>query len=650
VFVSPVFAQEEDTFGLQQIDDESVLVVTDIRVTIARIIRVALSFLGIIAVVLVLYAGFTIMTAGGNEENVTKGKKILMNAGIGLAIILSAWAITQFVITRLENATKGITVGDEEGVIKPGDINFQSYSGSGALGGIIKDHYPARDQIEIPRNASIVVTFNEPIDPESLIENTNDTCFNESEDKNKEGDEIVKCDGKNKVPYIGDCLQGDKECDKLKDGVVQIYRKDDKQETKVKGLGTAVYDKDRLVFDVVFDPQDPALLGELKGPIWYVVKLTSAVKKANKEGAFDNTASGEYLWEFQTGVNSDFTPPFVEGFYPLEGQEIPRNTIVQIIFSEPVHPGVGKGVLDKATSKFSNLVFQADNVIGEWKLNNGYTTAEFVPKESCGINSCGNELFCLPAPQPKTPYEVLVRTAELKNPGNNQSFDAKPFSGIQDMANNAMDGNEDGVAQGKPSVINKYKSDEKEKVADNKYWKFTVKDNIDLTSPHIVSVLPPLDDSNVEEDKPVVVTFSERMQFNSIPGNINIQEEPKAEGVDGLWVKYEMSNINEKTVATVKHRDFGPNGQDLFYFVSVSGEVLSMHGNCMYPGLGPFAKTKGAGPNCTVGKDGKTKGCVAVTTNKDKDTGCIITEGLESEYLQADVKSCLETMTKKLPK
>ena len=42
----------------------------DIRVTIARIIRVAMGMLGIIAVVIILIGGFTWMTAGGNDEKV----------------------------------------------------------------------------------------------------------------------------------------------------------------------------------------------------------------------------------------------------------------------------------------------------------------------------------------------------------------------------------------------------------------------------------------------------------------------------------------------------------------------------------------------------------------------------------------------------
>lgn len=79
---------------------------TDVRVTIANIIKAALSFLGIVAVCFVLYGGVKWMTAGGNTENAKEAQKIMISALIGLAIILSAWAITSFVVTQLVGATQ----------------------------------------------------------------------------------------------------------------------------------------------------------------------------------------------------------------------------------------------------------------------------------------------------------------------------------------------------------------------------------------------------------------------------------------------------------------------------------------------------------------------------------------------------------------
>jgi len=79
----------------------------DVRDTVASIIRVALGLLGIVAVVIILIGGFTWMTAGGNEEKVTTARKWIFSGIIGLAIILSAYALASWVIDQLVVATTG---------------------------------------------------------------------------------------------------------------------------------------------------------------------------------------------------------------------------------------------------------------------------------------------------------------------------------------------------------------------------------------------------------------------------------------------------------------------------------------------------------------------------------------------------------------
>ena len=77
----------------------------DIRTTIASIIRTAMGLLGIVAVVIILIGGFTWMTAGGNDEKVGEAKKWIFAGIIGLAIILSAYALANYVINSLITAT-----------------------------------------------------------------------------------------------------------------------------------------------------------------------------------------------------------------------------------------------------------------------------------------------------------------------------------------------------------------------------------------------------------------------------------------------------------------------------------------------------------------------------------------------------------------
>lgn len=73
--------------------------------TIAQIIRIALGFLGVIAVVIILVGGFQWMTAGGNDDKVKSAKKRIFAGIIGLVIVISAYAIAAFVINSLITAT-----------------------------------------------------------------------------------------------------------------------------------------------------------------------------------------------------------------------------------------------------------------------------------------------------------------------------------------------------------------------------------------------------------------------------------------------------------------------------------------------------------------------------------------------------------------
>ncbi len=79
----------------------------DLPTTIASLIRVVLGVLGIIAVVIILIGGFKWMTSGGNDEKVKSARKVMTSGIIGLVIVLSAFAIAQFVLSSVVTATSG---------------------------------------------------------------------------------------------------------------------------------------------------------------------------------------------------------------------------------------------------------------------------------------------------------------------------------------------------------------------------------------------------------------------------------------------------------------------------------------------------------------------------------------------------------------
>ena len=71
----------------------------------AGVINWVLGILALIAISLVIYAGFLWLTARGNEEQVTKAKNILEGAIIGVLIILASYGATQYIFENLVNAT-----------------------------------------------------------------------------------------------------------------------------------------------------------------------------------------------------------------------------------------------------------------------------------------------------------------------------------------------------------------------------------------------------------------------------------------------------------------------------------------------------------------------------------------------------------------
>lgn len=102
--------QNSDIFGIGGIEGDAegegiVLGRASLQETVAKLINVALSMLGMIAVVIVLIGGFKWMTAGGNEEKVGEARKLIFAGIVGMAIILSAWAIARFVLVQLSSAT-----------------------------------------------------------------------------------------------------------------------------------------------------------------------------------------------------------------------------------------------------------------------------------------------------------------------------------------------------------------------------------------------------------------------------------------------------------------------------------------------------------------------------------------------------------------
>ncbi len=69
-----------------------------LRGMVLLIINFALGFLGLLAVIMVIYGGFLYVSSAGNEENVNKAKKILLYAALGIVVIIVSFALVNTIL------------------------------------------------------------------------------------------------------------------------------------------------------------------------------------------------------------------------------------------------------------------------------------------------------------------------------------------------------------------------------------------------------------------------------------------------------------------------------------------------------------------------------------------------------------------------
>ncbi len=235
----------------------------DIRVFLAEIVRYFITFLGIIAVAMVMYSGFLWMTSAGDPEKVNRAKQALVNSVIGLIIIISAFAIVTFIINFMAGGGGGGTAKK-----KPLDYGY----GLGAYGNCaIASTYPEPFQKDVPRNTVIIVTFIEEV-------------------------EITSMQG------TGNNIDTE---------VVRIYKKND-ENNPVSASISSTADKRTFIF------QPTEYLGSPSENTEYYVYLSNDILKPDGKGVFENCLEKFALWSFEVSTKVDLTPPQVKagGIFP----------------------------------------------------------------------------------------------------------------------------------------------------------------------------------------------------------------------------------------------------------------------------------------------------------------------------------------------
>lgn len=553
---------------------------TDLITIIGRIINIALGFVGVVFLILMLYAGYQWMTSEGDPEKVKKAQQTIRNAIIGLVIIASAWAITAFILNALIDATGG--GGD---ITSKGVRTVVSLPASaGSLGaGIIEMHLPERNASNVPRNTSVMVTFKEPIDPASFIDGWTEAESSSKIGINAEKIKIFRTDGGEKAALPTDTIR-------------VRYTKDFKTFV-LKPVGLLGSPSVKVGYSVIF-----------KGG-------KSGVLKKDKAPAFGGSFGSGYQWQFEVSTIVDRTPPTLISAVPLAGGSYARNALVQMTFSRPIDPTSASG----KTTEFQNIDIAASDpggkdtllVSGEFKISNQYRTVEFLTDVKCGVNSCGRDVWCLPG---KKTFQVKVKAAtiDLADPPQAQ-LTSSGYDGIVDLVGNSFDGNQNGKGEGPPS--------------DNTAWTFATTDDLKLSPPRIESTMPDSDprtgkNSNVPLDQPVRVNVDSLLQSSSLITD-NARIEPSGPGEktpDSFWWTVGMKLLTTsgsdydpkklppdaatKAALILFHRPYLPSGIGRaklnFYIPRISSGIQDAYQNCLNPaskcGIGE------GGPNCCNSK------------------------------------------------
>jgi len=508
----PVLAQTNTASQNLQTIGSTAGVTTSLPDLIGRIIYILLGTLGVVFLGILLYAGYLWMTAGGEEKKTAEAKNWIKNAVIGLIIIASAFAITNFIMSQLQAVIEG---GGVSGVA-PGGVGFPSAAGS-LGGGIIEFHAPPRDATDVPRNTAIAITFKEPIKLASFVKDYNDN-----------GTPANLADDIASSTHVW-----------LNSDAVRIYPSGHPDQALQSQQAKTRFTTDRKTF--VMKPVN--YLGSASQNVKYTVELlpgSAGILREDGKPAFSGSFSSGYKWEFTVSTVIDLTPPHIVSVIPSAGGLYAPNIVVQVNFSEMIDPTSASGIFKKDAG-FTNAEVSAVPIAdptaapvrpnGEFKISNRYTTMEFVTDLVCGVNSCGNKIFCLPS---DSTVSVVVHAATLSTQPPQADVTANGYDGITDLAGNSLDGDGNGIAQGRG------KDDYLPPPA---VWSFGTGSKPNLIPPKITAVLPkigaqdsPQGSSNIPAKQEPHADFDSPLQASTIlSDNVFIRTSETAKYADTFW-------------------------------------------------------------------------------------------------------------------
>lgn len=89
----------EEKEGGEEVKLVNPLGVTSIPGLVSRIISVALSLIGSLALLMFVYGGYTWLTSGGSADRIKHGRDIMVWATIGIILVFASYALVRFVLS-----------------------------------------------------------------------------------------------------------------------------------------------------------------------------------------------------------------------------------------------------------------------------------------------------------------------------------------------------------------------------------------------------------------------------------------------------------------------------------------------------------------------------------------------------------------------
>ncbi|MFA6514331.1 MAG: pilin [Patescibacteria group bacterium] len=405
------------------------------------------------------------------------------------------------------------------------------------------------------------------------------------------------------------------------------------------------------------------------------IALTAKIAGSRGNSLVLSSTSDLILLLFEGGVDGE-TANTING-----KKDNPMNSIIKIGFNEAINPLTLSGTAtelagyiriinasstsrtsgascnmgaDCLSYKCENSACVGDYLNGRFMVSGAYKTVEFISDNECGINGCGEKMYCLP---PNSNLAVEFKAANLKICNDNQDCTAlAPFrtcsagalgyktcqdqnnrnypsanilslDGVIDTALNSLDGNGDSVADGPISYFNNNYPNDKDK-KDNYRFSFFINNKIESTPPKITAILPTNSQSDISLAVPVKIVFSTLMMSDTIRSGgksvangsstiehkfINLKSsEPSPLGfwVDSYSEEVEpLDGVSDITVATIEHSPFL---QSITYNTQVGSGVKDIFQNCFKPSIGPGCEATVENPSC----------CFGVATSSLSDGNC----------------------------